>query len=165
MKTLALDPGKIHSWFTIWDGQKLIESGQFPTPDTVKALVTRPFQRYVHKWMKVRLSRGDEVVIERYMHRGIGGGGTVSEVINIIIGMVAAEALRLKLKVILITPSAHKNSFERFHRKQYPRKLIRRLGKKHGTWRPKLKRLDENPHIVDACTLGCYRILKREGRN
>ena len=163
MRMLSLDPGKLNSWWTLWAGRKLTKSGQLDTPTTVAEMATRKHQRNMDRWLRsLGMGKGDEVVIERYMHRA-GSGGNVVEVMNALIFTVAAAAARLGCKVVLYTASAHKNSYKRFHTEHYPRKLIRKLGKRHGTWRPRLKRTDPCEHVMDAATLGCYRILKREG--
>lgn len=165
MKTLAVDPGKHNSWFAAWDEQRLYASGKLDTPTDLIELVSKRFQLDISRFLKGhRIGYGDEVVIERYQHRGAGVGGNQSEITNLLIAAVAIAAQRSNAVVYLVTPSAHKNSYQRFHRHYYPVGIIERLGNRHGTWRKRLERNDPCLHVMDAATLGCYRILKRKGR-
>lgn len=167
--TLSFDPGKRNTWWTLWCGRKLTRSNQLRTPTHVNELVNSELVRYLRHYFLPELGMlqnpsQNEVVIERYQHRGPGGGGTQSEVVNAIIFTIAAVARGAGLKVVLVVPSAHKNSYNKHHRDLYPRKIIKRLGQRHGTWRPRAERLDPCEHVMDSATLGAYRILKREGR-
>lgn len=163
MKTLSIDPGKVNTWFTLWHDRKLRKSGQFATPATIQGCATRAFQRRCRRFIRAMgIGEGDEVVIERYMHRA-GSGGNVAEIMAAIIWMLTAEAVRAGATVVLLTAASHKNSRKKFHSKHYPELLIQRLGKRHGKWRPRLKRTDPCEHVMDAASLGVYRILKRDG--
>lgn len=164
MRTLALDPGKKNSWWTLWRGKTLTKSGRLVTPETIAACADVSFQQSIEEWLiGLGLTKGDEVVIERYQHRP-GSGGNVAEIMGAIIWNVAVVAARVGYVVVLVMPSTHKQSFKKWHTAMYPTRIIKRLGDRHGEWRPRAKRLDPCLHVMDAATLGCYRILKRDGR-
>lgn len=163
MKTLAIDPGKFNTFYVLFDGMRFVGDGCLKTPAMYLDIVNNGFRKYVKTWLNGKVKTGDDVVIERYMHRA-AAGGNVAEILHGIIDAIAFEALRLGCNVHLVVASAHKNSYSKFHTKLYPVRTIKRLGDKYGTWRPRLKRIDPCEHIMDAATLGCYRILKRKGR-
>jgi len=167
-KTIAIDPGKKNTWYVCLRNQdlKVHASGTLEIPQTLEGVVSLSFQRAVRRlYKRLRLDKDTEVVIERYVHRAGKVGGTQSEVVNLLIGQLAGIANRMKCrKVILLTSTTHKRSYAEYHKHLYPEAIIDGLRKKHGVWRPRLKRMDPNPHVGDAATLGIYRIRVVEGR-
>jgi len=164
IKTLSIDPGKNNTWFSLWRGRKLGKTGHFPTPNTPHGYITEDlYKRIARLFDDLEMSEGDELVMERYQARRGKGGGSVSECVNLLIGMFASEARRRGINVVIIQAADHKNAYNKHHSEKFPRGLIKKAGDRHATWRPRLKRYDPCDHVMDSMTLGVYRILKREG--
>ena len=130
-------------------------------PDKISGVVDPNFRLKLIEWLaSLGLHAGDHLVVERYVHRP-GIGGTVSEIMQAIIWTIVAVGNECSLRVFLYSSTEHKNSFGKHHTNLYPLAIIKDLGEKHGSWRPKLKRKDACQHVMDSATLGCYHILKR----
>jgi len=96
---LALDPGKDHFAWSIIDGTgRLLDTGMIRQP--VKEFKFMFFRRHALSYVKeIRelLSRHQyfAVVAERYQIRGMGSVGEVCEFVNLMLGIVTAEVLRM----------------------------------------------------------------------
>lgn len=164
-RTVALDPGKVNSWASVWDDSTFRGAHKFDNPTTYDKITGEDFRLFVYRWLREVCPNPDksELVVERYMHR-TGSGGNVVELMNLMIGVIITEAHRAKIAVFCYTPSSHKTAYNKHHPGMFPRKTIRKAGKKYGRWMPVAKRHELNEHVMDSMTLGAYRILKRRGK-
>lgn len=160
LRVLSIDPGKSNTWYTCWEGRKLVHSGRFETPSTLREISSLCFHQEVKVlFSRMKMQSEDHLVLERYMHRA-GSGGNVSEIMGAIIWTLATLAISAGIAVYMYTASAHKNSYRRFHTALYPPGILKRIGQIHGTFHPRLGRTDPCEHVIDAGTLGVYHILK-----
>lgn len=170
--TAGIDPGKNDTWCSIFVGHMLVASGPLYPPGGVEDYlsdkwileVKAKLRSVFHEWLEYvdRI----EIVIERYQHRAGGFGGTMSEVMNIQIGVLikALQEIRCVDRIFLTAPSTHKTSRDKHHTEMYPIKMMDQIAIKHGTWRPRKKVLEPCEHIRDAMSVAIHRILKREDR-
>jgi hypothetical protein len=151
MSVLGIDPGKNQTWYA------LLDSTWFRTPDEVRLphwhLLTSghldlspdlPVQDRMEV-IQERLEKllGDLkpslVVFERYIVRPGMGRGNVSEIVNLLGGVLWQKCANLDIACELVMPSVHKMWWDR----TYIRHPVKR-------W-PNL-----NDHEGDACSLAIY---------
>jgi len=151
MRVLGIDPGKKQTWYA------LLRPSTFGTPDHFK-LTRWHFLTSGHLELNPDLSVQERmpivqerlekllgdlkpslVVFERYIVRPGMGRGNVSEIVNLLGGVLWEKCSNLDIEMELVMPSVHKLWWSR----TYIRPVVRR-------W-PKL-----NDHEGDACSLAIY---------
>lgn len=117
LHVLAFDPGKNDFAFCFLVNNKIKRVGMFM--HTMKDMreqyfmfEVRGFIRESERFMK-SLGKLDYIVIERYMSRPGKGGGSVSESINVMIGLLARYCHKHGICIVPITSALWKNRFRR----------------------------------------------------
>lgn len=117
LRVLAFDPGKNDFAFCFLVNNKIKRVGMFL--HTMKDMreqrfmfEVRGFIRESERFMK-SLGKLDYIVIERYMSRPGKGGGSVSESINVMIGLLARYCHKHDICIVPITSALWKNRFRR----------------------------------------------------
>lgn len=163
VKTLGIDPGVYNTWYVLFDDMAVVRTGKFDTPSNINDILSRAFLDDIRKlYVSLGLKSCDEIVIERFSHRGRMSKGRSAEVMHAIIDSLAIVAINMNINVILLTAGAHKQSYTKHHYNKYPRDIISKKGYKHGIYRPRLKRTEPCLHVMDSMTIACYRILRRK---
>jgi hypothetical protein len=119
LRVLALDPGKNEFAYCYLIGTKIKKVGMFKR--TMKDMKEQRFMfevsGFVREYEKFMggLGKIDFLVIERYMARPGKGGGSVSEAINVMLGIIARYCHRKGIHIIPISSAQWKNRFSSRH--------------------------------------------------
>ena len=119
LRVLALDPGKNEFAYCYLIGSKPKHVGMFKK--TMKDMKEQRFMfevsGFVREYEKFMdgLGKIDFLVIERYMARPGKGGGSVSEAINVMLGIIARYCHRKGIHIIPISSAQWKNRFSKRH--------------------------------------------------
>jgi hypothetical protein len=181
LKVLAFDPGQKHfatsvvsystSSNTSFQAQKLKVLATGLIPSTITALVVkRPgvLDDQSFLFLEILKTLVDQyqpthVIAERYMTRGMGGGGNTTEVINLLLGMLLGAHLTDK-HLNLIGASTWKNEVKRQRAKQgYDEKIYKHSCNKTETYKGFEVPKGQTPisaHQVDASLIAAWAVHK-----
>lgn len=175
MRIIAFDPGKQHFAYAVLERQRCVRYGHIRTITdlNVKELPDQ-LLRFHHDVYNVLDRPGPNawLAFERMQHRPGLGGGAVTEYINVMIGIVLAQAYRAGLKIYPVAPVTWKTHFIRqlgIEKQRFTmvgQKLTMKLpaGSKNKTRREFVpgvldlqRRAKElTPHEADAVGIGSY---------
>ncbi len=161
-----MDPGKKNTWATLWIGRKPEKCFHVPFDIRSDWFSTLSGIRFIHALFdECELTTGDLLVIERFTYRGRGGGhARMAEYMHALIETVCVLATLRGIETVKVIASAHKNSYNKYHRHLYPVATIEKIAMEYGHVRPRLKKVEYNEHCQDSITVGWYIILRQAGK-